>query len=263
MKRLLLFVALSGSLPASGADGGAGFNLPKGDLLQRTARSVEGFWDELQAVNCVETVDQQKLNAAGKTIFRQQTDFDYIAILQLTGNDLIVDESRTMVRSPQHESKLPLLITNGFSTFELIFHPFYQGAYEFSQPEAVQVEGKELFQIKFRHVHGARSPSVLKLRQREYPVEWQGTAWIEPASGVVVRVSAALMGSMEDIGLKSLTADVRYARFEFKGEQGAHWLPSTAVIEVETPHQRWRNTHTFTNYKHFSVDVKTEVGSSK
>src|ERR1035438_7861559 len=221
MKRLLLFVALSGSLPASGADGGAGVNLPKGDLLQRTARSVEGFWDELQAVNCVETVDQQKLNAAGKTMFRQQTDFDYIAILQLTGNDLIVDESRTMVRSPQHESKLPLLITNGFSTFELIFHPFYQGAYEFSQPETVQVEGKELFQIKFRHVHGARSPTVLKLRQREYPVEWQGTAWIEPASGAVVRVTAGLMESMEDMGLKSLTADVRYASFDFKGEQGS------------------------------------------
>ena len=127
-------------------------------------------------------------------MFRQQTDFDYIAILQLTGNDLIVDESRTMVRAPQHENKLPLLITNGFSTFELIFHPFYQGAYEFSAPETVQVEGRLLFQIRFRHVHGARSPSVLKLRQREYPVEWQGTAWIEPASGAVVRVSAELDG---------------------------------------------------------------------
>ena len=32
---------------------------------------------------------------------------------------------------------------------------------------------------------------------------------IEPASGAVVRISAALMGSMEDMGLKSLTADVR------------------------------------------------------
>jgi len=262
MKLLLLILAI----------GGAGFSLPtpeadspsaNAELLRLAAKSVEGFWDELQAVNCVETVDQQKLNPNGKPMFRQQTDFDYLAILQLTGNDLIVDESRTMVRAPQHENKLPLLITNGFSTFELIFHPFYRGAYEFSAPETVQVEGKTLFQIAFRHVHGARSPSVLRLREREYPVEWQGTAWIEPASGAVVRVSAALMSSMEDVGLKSLTADVRYARFDFKGEPIAHWLPSTAVIEVATPHQRWRNTHTFSSYKHFSVDVKSEVGPSK
>src|ERR1017187_7364646 len=32
--------------------------------------------------------------------------------------------------------------------------------------------------------------------------------WIEPASGAVVRVTAGLMESMEDMGLKSLTADV-------------------------------------------------------
>ena len=256
MKLLLPFLAI---LSAAGADVPAA----NGELLRRAAKSVEGFWDELQAVNCLETVDQQKLNPAGKSMFRQQTDFDYIAILQLTGNDLIVDESRTLVRAPQHENKLPLLITNGFSTFQLIFHPFYQGAYEFSAPESVQVEGRLLSQIKFRHVHGARSPSVLRLRQREIPVEWQGTAWIEPSSGAVVRISAELMESMQDMGLKSMTADVRYARFEFKGEQGAHWLPSTAAIEVETPHQRWRNLHTFTNYKRFSVDVKTEVGTSK
>jgi hypothetical protein len=255
MKRLLLLLAI---LPACAAD------LPTTGraLLSRTAKSVENFWDEIQAVNCVETVDQQKFAANGKSVFRQQTDFDYLAILQLTANDLIVDESRTMVRAPKSDNKLPMLITNGFSTFALIFHPFYQGAYEFSPPEAVQVEGKDLLKITFRHVHGARSPSVLKLRQREYPVEWQGTAWIEPASGAVVHITAGLMESMEDMGLKSMTADVRYTHFDFKG-QGDHWLPATAVIEVETPHQRWRNTHTFANYKRFSVDVKSEVGPSK
>src|ERR1035438_7518459 len=82
-------------------------------------------------------------------------------------------------------------------------------------------------------------------------------------AGAVVRVTAGLMESMTDMGLKSLTADVRYARVDFKGEQGSHWLPATAAIEVETAHQRWRNTHTFSNYKQFSVDVKSEVGTSK
>ena len=87
MKLLLPFLAI---LSAAGADVPAA----NGELLRRTAKSVDSFWDELQAVNCLETVDQQKLNPAGKSMFRQQTDFDYIAILQLTGNDLIVDESR-------------------------------------------------------------------------------------------------------------------------------------------------------------------------
>ena len=237
--------------------------IPNSDLLRRTGKTVEKFWDQLQAVDCIETVDQQKLAGNGKLIFRQKTDFDYIAILQLTGNDLIVDESRTLVKQPEHENKVPLLITNGFSTFELIFHPFYQGVFDFSTPEAVQVDGRALLLVRFRHVQGARSPSVLRLKRREYTLEWQGSAWIEPESGAIVRVSANVGSSMEDVGLKSLTADVRYAPIDFKGDPAGHWLPSSATIELETPHQRWRNTHTFDSYKLFSVDVKSEVGAGK
>jgi len=258
-RRLKVWLVLLPILSAAAAD----IPAQNTDLLRRTARNVEKFWDQLQAVNCVETVDQQKLNPNGKLMFRQKTDFDYIAILQLTSNDLIVDESRTLVKQPEHENKLPLLITNGFSTFSFIFHPFYQGSFDYSTPEAVQVDGRTLLEVKFRHVPGTRSPSVLRLKQREIPVEWQGTAWIEPESGAIVRVSANLGNSMQDMGLKSLTADVRYAPIDFKGDASAHWLPASATIEVETPHQRWRNTHTFDKYKLFSVDVKSELGTAK
>jgi len=255
MRRALLFLlchaAVAATIPA------------QTDLLRKSGQAVERLWVQLSAVNCIESVQQEKLSPAGKSVFRQQTDFDYIAILQLTGNDILVDESRTTLREPGRDSKLPLLITNGFPAFALIFHPFYQGSFEYGPPERVTEDGRELLAVKFRHVEGARSPSVLKLRNREYPVDWQGTAWLDPVSGSVVRVTAQLGKSMEDIGLKTLRADVRYAPVEFKEEPGVHWLPATAAIEVETPRQRWRNLHTFTNYKLFSVGVKNAVGEAK
>jgi hypothetical protein len=49
----------------------------------------------------------------------------------------------------------------------------------------------------------------------------------------------------------------RYATVDFQGSQGPYWLPASAVIEVETPHQHWRNPYTFSRYKRFSVDVKS------
>ena len=58
MKLLLPLLAI---LSAAGADVPA-----NSELLRHTAKSVERFWDELQAVNCLETVDQQKLNPNGK-----------------------------------------------------------------------------------------------------------------------------------------------------------------------------------------------------
>jgi hypothetical protein len=255
VKRTLLFLLCRTAAAA---------NIPaQTDLLRKSGQAVERLWEQLSAVNCIESVQQEKLSPAGKSVFRQQSDFDYIAILQITGSDILVDESRSTLREPGKDSGLPLLITNGFSTFALIFHPFYQGAFEYGLPERVTEDGREFLAVKFRHIEGARSPSVLKLRNREYPIDWQGTAWLDPLSGAVVRVSAELGKSMEDIGLKTLRADVRYAAVEFKEEAGAHWLPTIATIEVETPRQRWRNLHTFTNYKLFSVGVKNAVGAAK
>ena len=43
---------------------------------------------------------------------------------------------------------------------------------------------------------------------------------------------------MEDIGLRVLTANVRYDRMEFKETQGSQLLPSTATVEAETVRRR-------------------------
>lgn len=233
------------------------------ELLRRTGKSVENFWTQFSAVNCIETVRQEKLGKDDKIVYGQESAFDYLIVLQLSGDDLVVDESRVALKETGASKNLPLLITNGFSTFQFIFHPFFQAGFEYSAPEAVRIDGKDLLEVRFRHIHGARSPSVLRLREREYPLEWQGTAWIEPDSGAIVRIAAGLSDNLEDIGLKKLTADVRYGRVDFKEDPGVHWLPTVATIEAETVRQHWRNIHTFAQYRRFSVDVKTQMESPK
>jgi hypothetical protein len=252
--RGLLFLALLCSVPGRAAAPPA-----IDDVLRRTGRSVEEFWKQISAVNCVETVDQVKFGEKGKIAYRADSAFDYLIVLQLSGDNLVVDESRVSLKEPGPGKNVPLLITNGFSTFQFIFHPYYQGGFEYSDPEPVVADGRSLLLVRFRQVHGARSPSVLRVRKREYAVEWQGTAWIDPESGAIARIAAGLASSMEDIGLKSLNADVRYAPMKFQEDPGVHWLPATATIEAETLRQHWRNVHTFSKYRHFSVDTKTEV----
>jgi hypothetical protein len=233
------------------------------ELLDRAGASVEDFWEQFAAVNCVETVAQEKLSAGGKVIFHRESQFDYLAVLQISGTDFLVDESRIPILEAKPAREFPLMITRGFSTLEFIFHSFFQSGLEYSVPEAVQVDGRELLQIRFQHVRGARSPSAIRLGRREYPLDWQGTAWIEPADGAIVRISASLMSSLEDIGLKAINADVRYSRVDFQTDPRVHWMPSVATIEVETLQQRWRNVHTFTKYRHFSVEAKSEVSQTK
>jgi len=238
------------------------------DLLLRVGRTTDVFGKTLQAVSCVETVLQTKLGKDGKVVYRQQSVFDYLTVIQLTPDDVVIDESRALIGTPETKSKtddnkVSLMITNGFPAFEFIFHPLYQNSFEYSTPELVEVESKRMLFVRFRQIHGARSPSVLKLKSRAYPLEWEGSAWLDPQTYGIVRISAALEGSLVEIGLNALTADVRYAPVHFSDDTRLHLLPAVATIEAETPHQHWRNTHTFTKYRQFTVDVKTEMGAPK
>ncbi|HEY6073929.1 MAG TPA: hypothetical protein VIV15_11185, partial [Anaerolineales bacterium] len=94
----------------------------------------------------------------------------------------------------------------------------------------------------------------------EYPLELEGTAWIEPESGAITRIQAGIGAGMEDVGLRRLNSRVEYAGVFH--DPGKSWLfPTVATIEVETPRQYWRNTHRFTDYKRFQVSTEETVAS--
>jgi hypothetical protein len=233
---------------------------PLENLLGRTERRMEQFWDQFSAVTCTETVEQQKLADDGKVLIKRRSSYDYLVLLLLSSGDLTVQESRLLQGKPAKDSDRALLSTSGFSTLALIFHPHFRESFVFSD-EGPDPDSPSLDRVHFEHVHGKPTPSVLQLRSRDYPIEWQGTAWIDSASGNIARIQAALKGSLADIGLQKLESDVRYGAVAFAGHPDPPWMPQTASIQADTVHQHWRNLHTFTRYKQFSVstDSKTET----
>lgn len=231
------------------------------DVLRQAGKRVGVFWEQFSAINCTESVSQLRLGKDGKPDYRQDSVNDYLVLMRLADDDISVEESRVNVRSAAKGSAAPLLTTTGFPTLVLIFHPYFQGGFEYSQPEESEVNGRPALRVGFRHVRGARSPSCLRLRGRNYPIEWSGAAWIDPQSGVILRIAAAIQSEMEDLGLRGLEADVRYGSVRFSDAVEEFWLPQIATIEARTPKQHWRNVHRFTGYRHFTVktDSRTEL----
>ncbi len=229
------------------------------DLLSRTAKQVQRFWDQFSAVNCTETVVQEKLGENGKVQYEHDSTYDYLILMDLQGDDLSVEESRLLKKEGGKSSSLPLLLTSGFSTLELIFHPFYQGSFEYERLDDEVVDGRRMVRIRYRHIPGLRSTSVVRLRGQDYPLDLTGIAWIDPDSGAISKITAGLMNPMPDLNLKSLASEVKYAPQQFAADSGPEWLPTEASVEVETARQHWRNIHTFTNYRRFSVKTETSV----
>jgi hypothetical protein len=230
------------------------------DLLELAARSAEREIAALSAVVCTETVVETKLNPRDRSEERRRHMYDYLVLVDTDDGDLAVTESRVEQGGARKSEGKPLLSSTGFATMMLILHPYYQGSFEFSDLGNVEDGGRQLRRLAFEFRPGKRSPSVLRAGAREYPLDWKGEVRLDE-TGRIASIHAALGAQLEEIGLESLEASVRYGLAP--GQDSAEWLPLEAVIDLKTRHQHWRNIHTFGNYKRFEVTTTEKQGGAK
>jgi hypothetical protein len=232
-------------------------------LLRRTGVKVTQFLDRLADVKCREDILQEKLDPKGKAEEKVQSQFEYLVVTENQGNEPMLYESREVLREGHEKKNVPLLVTNGFATQLLVFHPYYQPSFSFDRLPDAHLNGKTYVQVHFQHIKGRLTPAVLLLRGREYPLSLSGTARIDPATGDIDQITTELAESMQDLGLKSYSSQVIYSPVAFQDQGGSYVLPAQATVEVSTPRQRWKNVHHFTNYQHFSVTVTEKVHVEK
>jgi hypothetical protein len=239
--------------------------VPLETILNRASQRVSDFLDQFSNVKCVEQVTQAKLKANGKVELEEQSTFDYLVILTNAGGELSLDESRLPVKQATADRKkdISMLLSNGFGTLFLVFHPYYAGSFEFTDAGSEMIEGHNARKLHFVHTRNTRSIAALALRGREYPLELSGNAWVDPDTGNILRMETSIGSTLEDVGMKTLESSVRFAPVAFSKDkdQPVYWFPSEAVVEVETPKQHWRNTHRFNGYKQFSVSTEEHVAS--
>lgn len=230
-------------------------------VVDRATHQAVAFLDQMSDVKCSEQVTQLKLDKNGHTIYSERSSYDYLVLLQGSGDEFLLNESRLAdAHNDQRNKKnVPLLITNGFSMLMLIFHPYYRSSFEFQAMPDDIIAGHRLSQILFTHIRGTRTPAALAVRDKEFPLELTGVAWVDPETGQVARLKLGLAQDMSDVGLKSLSAEIEYDAIQLPGWKQPYRFPTVATVEVETLRQRWRNVHHFSNYKRFMVDTAVSV----
>ena len=229
-------------------------------ILERTAGQTSAFLDQFSDVKCTEQVRQEKLSGDNKVDLKEESTYDYLVILTNNGGELSLSESRIPVHEAKKDRKnTSMLLSNGFATLFLVFHPIYADAFKFTLGDKEVIAGHTLQKITFQHITGMKSPAALALRGREYPLELTGTAWIDPESGSIAKIEAGIGDSLQDVGLKTLTSEIDFSPMTFADAKDAYWFPTQARVEVETARQHWRNLHQFTGYKKFSVSTEEKV----
>ncbi len=236
------FIAPENPRPASNAP-----------LIERVEQQVVTYLGQLADLHCTEEVKQQKLHPNGKPEDTVHSSFDYFILIQGANDDFQLTESR-LEKSSDKAHNTPMLLTNGFSSLLLVFHPYYRNSFDFTIGAPALEDGRTVVPIHFTHIPGTRSPAGLALRDREFALDIAGTAYVEQQTAQILRIDSNLSHAMLDIGLKDLAVQVEYSPFEYRDARVM--LPATARIDLETQKQHWRNEHTFKNYRAFTTEAE-------
>ncbi len=226
-------------------------------VLPKTQAFVEKFVADFAYLRYEEDIVQEKLNK-DKVQYKQETVYDSLMMVRFDDGQIRVEEQRLVEKSPKRREFRPLLQTSGFSALAMIFHPFYESSFRFTRLEDEKLEGKVLARIHFDHIPGTPSPAIYSMILTDKQLELTGTAWVDPVSGTIHRLQTEIGSTLSDMGMKSLRAEIFYGPVSLIQESQTLWLPVSATIDLETPHQHWRNVHHFGDYRQYRVDVKIE-----
>ena len=228
-------------------------------MTDQAQRHVVTYLAKLADLHCAESVVQEKLAPNGRLEASDRARYDYLVMIDGNGDDFQLNESRIEASGAKHKP-LPFLVTNGFSTMLLLFHPYYRDSFLFEQEAEELVDGKPAIPVRFTQIEGRRALVALLLVGLAFWA-YHGSSLHRNARrgpGQVEKIEAGLQRDMSDIGLRSLSVHVEYKTFDLGKTAGDMILPAEAVVDVTTPRQHWRNTHTFDGYKTFSTEAEQD-----
>lgn len=255
--------ALMGGICAAQAPADEATVSPPIDVLARMRKHVQDYFDQFSDLTCKESVTQLVLNASGRTIYRETSGYDYQFQTSDQNGKWKFNETRAPHNPAFRDPARTLLVTTGFASLLLVAHPMYEASYVFEPDGSEVIAGVSYSKIRFTPVPGGSSPATLRLRGKNYPLPLSGTFWIEPQSGAVVKMEATVDSGLSDVGLAGMHSEVLFALHQFHDKGEAVWVPDSAIIDVQTPQQHWRNLHRFTDYKRFDVNVHEEIGQNQ
>jgi hypothetical protein len=233
---------------------------PQLDALVLARKYVQEYFEKFSDLACKESLTQIVLNNSGHSIYRENSAYDYQFQASSVSGTLKFNETRETRNPAYRDPARTLLVTTGFASLLLVAHPMYEASYVFEPAGDETIGGVSYAMIRFVPVPGASSPASLRLRGKNYALPMSGTLWIDPQSGAIVKLEAKVDSSLSDLGLAGMRSEVHYAPHTFRDPTESIWIAESAVIDVDTPRQHWRNLHKFSDYKRFNVNVHEEIG---
>jgi len=240
---------------------------PLAGILSAVGTNVENSFRNYPNTSSVEDVQQEKLSRRGKRQGYLEKKFYYLCVMPQQSWGPGFSEFRNAVNGEAGQlAGLDdgYMLTSGFTSASLIFHPAYQAQSQFRYLGRQQTGGVNAYVLAFAQVPAkSKLYGTFKSRDRYVTTFTQGLVWIDPGTYQILRLRTDLLKPLPEVRLERQTTEIAYSEVRFKGVEGSFWLPKDVSVTVEWAGRSLRNQHEYSGFKVFNVASIEKVSKPK
>jgi hypothetical protein len=156
------------------------------------------------------------------------------------------------------------MLTSGFVSAPLVFHPAYQKGSTFRLLGRQKLKSRNTFLIAY-----AQEPAKARLygtfqQGKNISVTYsQGMAWIDSENFHIVRLITDLLRPAPLIRLDKETTEIGFSEVQFKKLARKFWLPDDVMVTLDWNGRILRNKHAYSDFLVSNVDSSQKIGKPK
>jgi hypothetical protein len=156
------------------------------------------------------------------------------------------------------------MLTSGFASAALVFHPQYQSQAEFRFLGRQKINGRETYLVAYaQRPTKALLTGAFKSGDTSVTTFSQGLAWIDSQTYQITRLRSDLLKPVQELNLQRETTEIAYGEVHFKDKAAVFWVPQQVTVTVDWSSRHLRNQHHYSDFKLFHVDATEKVGAPK
>ena len=240
---------------------------PLDSVLTAVGKNVERYFRNFPNTVSLEEIHQEKLSHKGKVGGSLDQKFHYLCLTPTEETGLGFNEYRANLAGDAGQPKGlndGFMLTSGFASASLIFHPAYQAESTFRYLGRQNVNGQDTFVLAFaQKPEKARLNGVFKMGGISMQTFSQGLAWVDSQSYEIIRLRTDLLKSLPEVRLEKETTEIDFGENHFKSTAEGFWLPREVKVSVDWNGKTLRNKHEYSDFKLFNVGATEKVGKPK
>ncbi len=240
---------------------------PLQEVLTEVGKNVESFFKNFPNTVSLEEIHQEKVSHRGRVDGSLDQKFHYLCLMPEDNSELAFNEYRANMTGDAGQPqglKDGFMLTSGFASVSLIFHPLYQSDSNFKYLGQQKVDGRDTYVIAYaQRPEKSKINGIFKMGPTSMPTFSQGLAWIDGENYQIIRMRTDLLRPLPEVRLDKETTEIDFGQTRFKSVSGDFWLPREVKVSVDWNGHALRNLHDYSDFKLFSVGATEKLGKPK